>query len=39
MSDESGRPAAPDEDEYAQMLLLEDLESLQAELELERELT
>jgi hypothetical protein len=32
MSDESGRPAAPD-DEYAQMLLLEDLESLAEEMD------
>jgi hypothetical protein len=32
MSDESGRRAAPD-DEYAQMLLLEDLESLAEEMD------
>ena len=33
MSDDTGRPAAPDGDEYEQMLLLEDLESLAEEMD------
>jgi hypothetical protein len=33
MSDETGHPTAPDDDEYAQMLLLEDLESLAEEMD------
>jgi len=33
MTDESARPAAPDDDEYEQMLLLEDLESLAEEMD------
>ena len=33
MTDDTGRPAAPDDDEYEQMLLLEDLESLAEEMD------
>ena len=33
MPDESARPAAPDDGEYEQMLLLEDLESLAEEMD------
>jgi hypothetical protein len=33
MTDESAHRAAPDDDEYAQMLLLEDLESLAEEMD------